>query len=137
MIVELKICAHKLTFFSYFGEDTAGGFLDFVQGAKEEEEEDDDDQTPKPYESPTTVPDSELTAGEVVLVVLEALLNNDTPSNNRGVELLFGYASAGSQIRNEEGLTPKEYAEFLKETDYKVLFDHQETVRTVLYCIIV
>jgi hypothetical protein len=113
--------------------DTAGGFVDFVRGAKEDDDGDDDnddDQTPKPYESPTTVPDSELTAGEVILVVLEALLNNDTPSINRGVELLFGYASAGSQILNEDGLTPKEYAEFLKETEYKVLFDHQETVRT-------
>ena len=136
MIVQLKItCARKLTFLS-FCEDTAGGFLDFVQGANEEEEENDEDQTPKPYESPTTVPDSDLTAGEVVLVVLEAILNNDTPSDNRGVELLFGYASAGSQIRNEEGLTPKEYAEFLKETEYKVLFDHQETVRAFLCFII-
>jgi hypothetical protein len=113
--------------------DTAGGLVGFLRGADEEDELDDDDQTPKPYESPTTVPDSGLTAGEVALVVLEALLNNDTPSNNRGVELLFGYASAGSQIRNEDGLTPKEYAEFLKETEYKVLFDHQETVRTILY----
>jgi hypothetical protein len=117
--------------------DTAGGFVDFVRGAKEEEDDDDNDNDdpnktpPPPYESPTTVPDSELTAGEVVLVVLEALLNNDTPSNNRGVELLFGYASTGSQILNEDGLTPKEYAEFLKETEYKVLFDHQETVSSL------
>ena len=58
------MCAHKLTFLS-FGEDTAGGFLDFVQGDDEEGEENTDDQTLKPNESPTTVPDSELTAGEV------------------------------------------------------------------------
>jgi hypothetical protein len=119
--------------------DTAGGFVDFVQGAKDIDNDDDDndddiddadddDATPKPYESPTTVPDSDLTAGEVVLVVLEALLHNNIPTNNRGVELLFGYSSAGSQIRNEKSLTPTEYAEFLKETEYKVLFDHEETV---------
>jgi len=41
---------------------------------------------------------------------------------------VFGYSSSGSSIRNEEGLTPAEYATFLKETEYKVLFDHQEVV---------
>ncbi len=117
--------------------------MDFVKGAKgddtgdddEEEEDDDSDSdsdgelldtsTPKPYEAPTTVPDSELTAGEVVLLVLNALLHNDVPSKNKGVEILFGYSSPGSSVKNEEGLTPAEYAEFLKETEYKVLFDHK------------
>jgi hypothetical protein len=77
---------------------------------------------------PLTIPDSDLTAGEVVLLVLEALKNNDNPTKNKGVEILFGYSSSGSQIRNEEGLTPEEYADFLKETEYKVLFTHQEVV---------
>ena len=111
--------------------DTAGGFVDFVRGANEDDEEDGSDgDSPKPYEPPTSVPDSDLTAGEVVLLVLEALVNNDVPTKNRGVEILFGYSSSGSQIKNEEGLTPAEYADFLKETEYKVLFDHQEVVRT-------
>ena len=110
--------------------DTAGGFVDYVRGANEDDEEDGSDlDSPKPYEPPTSVPDSDLTAGEVVLLVLEALLNNDVPTRNRGVEILFGYSSSGSQIKNEEGLTPAEYADFLKETEYKVLFNHQEVVR--------
>lgn len=109
--------------------DTAGGFVDMVRGADEDYEDDEDTTTPKPYEPPTTVPDSSLTAGEVVLLVLEALKNNDNPTLNRGAEVLFGYSSSGSQIKNEEGLTPAEYASFLKETEYKVLFEHDRVVR--------
>jgi hypothetical protein len=118
--------------------DTAGGFLEYVKAAKDDgegEEEDDDDDfdtdsedvvgETKPYEPPTTIPDSELTAGEVVILVLDALLNNDVPTKNRGVEILFGYSSPGSQIKNEEGLTPSEYMDFLKETEYKVLFNRK------------
>lgn len=71
-------------------------------------------------------------AGEVVLLILEALKNNDSPTPNKGIEILFGYSSSSSQIMNEEGLTPKEYADFLKETEYKVLFDHEEVVSTTM-----
>jgi hypothetical protein len=113
--------------------DTAGGFLELVGGANEDDDDDMDSNTPKPYQPPTTVPDSDLTAGEVVLLVLEVLLNNDNPSKNKGVEILFGYSSSGSQIRNEKGLTPKEYADFLKESEYKILFDHQTVVRIANY----
>ena len=69
------------------------------------------------------------------MLVLEALKNNDNPTPNKGVEILFGYSSSSSQIMNEEGLTPKEYADFLKETEYKVLFDHEEVVRTTIQTI--
>ena len=108
--------------------DTAGGFVELVGGANDDDDEDSEgeDGIPKTYQTPETVPDSELTAGEVVLTVLDALLHNDVPSPNRGVEVLFGYSSQGSQIKNEEDLTPSEYAEFLKETEYKVLFDHKD-----------
>ena len=109
--------------------DTAGGFVELVRGAQEEDDDEASD-APKPYQPPTNVPDPELTAGEVVLLVLEALNNNDNPTKNKGVEILFGYSSAGSQIKNEAVLTPAEYADFLKETEYKVLFDHQEVVST-------
>jgi hypothetical protein len=116
--------------------DTAGGFVDFVKAARGDDDEDDDEDEgddndgsdegeSKPYEPPTTVPDSDLTAGEVVILVLNAILNNDVPTPNRGVEILFGYSSEGSQIKNEVGLTPAEYADFLRETEYKVLFSHQ------------
>lgn len=82
--------------------DTAGGFLELVGGAREDDE-DDVESTPKAYEPPTMVPDSDLTAGEVVLLVLEALKNNDNPTSNKGVEILFGYSSPSSQIKNEDG----------------------------------
>jgi hypothetical protein len=118
--------------------DTVGGFLSYVQSADEDEDDEDDEddetssfiretteQAKQPYQAPTTVPDSDLTAGEVVIQVLDSLLHNDVPEPNRGVSILFGYSSPGSQIKNEVGLTPAEYAEFLKETEYKILFDHQ------------
>jgi hypothetical protein len=105
--------------------DTAGGFVELVRGANDDDEEEMDDK-PKEYKPPKKVPDSELTAGEVVLLVLDAFLHNDVPTTNRGVEIFFGYSSEGSQVKSEVGLTPSEYAEFLKETEYKVLFSHQE-----------
>jgi hypothetical protein len=121
--------------------DTAGGFLEYVRPVSDDEEDDDDDdddlvgvggdiitrrgsETPKPYVAPTVVPDSDLTAGEVVMQVLDSLLHNDVPTKNRGVEILFGYSSDGSQIKNEIGLTPTEYCDFLKETEYKIVFQH-------------
>lgn len=118
--------------------DTVGGFLSYVKSADDDDDDDEDDDedghspkdkvtTPKPYQVPTTVPDSDLTAGEVIIQVLESLRHNDVPSINKGVEILFGYSSPGSQIKNEVGLTPAEYAEFLKETEYKVLFAQTDT----------
>jgi len=124
--------------------DTAGGFVDFVKGAQDTDDDDEDEDSdedeafeeagPKPYVPPTMVPDPELTAGEVVLLVLEALNNNDTPAPNRGVEILFGYSSPGSTIKTEKGLTPAEYFDFLKDSEYKVCFDHQSVVRTTDLC---
>ena len=115
--------------------DTAGGFVELVGGARDDDEDDDEDgdestlgfgeDRPRPYAPPETVPDSELTAGEVVIQVLDALLHNDVPTPNKGVEIFFGYSSPGSQVKTEQGLTPAEYADFLKETEYKVLFDHK------------
>jgi len=110
--------------------DTAGGFVDMLRGPGDDDDDEDDDDGPaaQEYAPPTTVPDADLTAGEVVLLVLTALKNNDNPYVNKGVEILFGYSSPGSQIKQEEGLTPAEYGEFLKETEYKALFEHLEAV---------
>eukprot|EP00535_Pseudo-nitzschia_heimii_P007532 CAMPEP_0197187946 /NCGR_PEP_ID=MMETSP1423-20130617/16909_1 /TAXON_ID=476441 /ORGANISM="Pseudo-nitzschia heimii, Strain UNC1101" /LENGTH=352 /DNA_ID=CAMNT_0042639663 /DNA_START=52 /DNA_END=1110 /DNA_ORIENTATION=- len=109
--------------------DTAGGFVEMTRGAIDDDDAeygygDGSGDDVQEYIPPTTVPDGELTAGEVVLLVLTALNNNDNPYINRGVEILFGYSSPGSQIKNEEGLTPAEYGQFLKETEYKALFEH-------------
>eukprot|EP00986_Skeletonema_menzelii_P020416 scaffold31129_cov154-Skeletonema_menzelii.AAC.2 len=58
-----------------------------------------------------------------------ALRNNDNPSPDRGVEILFGYSSPESQIVEQietEMLTPAEYRNFLSMTDDNVaLFTHQ------------
>ena len=110
--------------------ESAGGFVDLVSGADESEEE--EEKKPKVYEPPKKVPDPALTAGEVVTTVLEALNNNDVPTSNKGVEVLFGYSSAGSAISQAiqvEGMTSGEYADFLKmECEYKVLFEHFEAI---------
>jgi len=106
--------------------DTAGGFVEMTRGAVDDDEDyyDGGGDDVQEYVPPMTVPDAELTAGEVVLLVLTALKNNDNPYVNRGLEILFGYSSPGSQIKNEEGLTPAEYGQFLKETEYKALFEY-------------
>ena len=104
--------------------DTAGGFVEYVKGAQDEEDEDGGEMSGenKAYKPPETIPDAELTAGEVVLLVLEALRNNNVPETNSGVEILFGFSSPTSQVKTETGLTPNEYAEYLQETEYKVMF---------------
>jgi hypothetical protein len=116
--------------------DTAGGFVEMVRSANEDDDDKEDEywedkDKPKVYVPPVRVPDSELTAGEVVILVLEALNNNDNPYPNRGVEILFGYSSPGSTIQEERkiGLTEQDYADFLKDSEYKVLFQHEKVVR--------
>ena len=116
--------------------DTAGGFVEMTRGVDEDDEGyygDGSDDGVQEYIPPMTVPDGELTAGEVVLLVLTALRNNDNPYVNRGLEILFGYSSPGSQIQNEEGLTPAEYGQFLKETEYKALFEHMDVVSSLIF----
>jgi len=109
--------------------ETAGGFVELLSGA---DEEDGEDEKPKVYQPPATVPDSSLTAGEVVMIVLEALNHNDVPSPDRGIEILFDYSSPGSAISHAidiEGMTPAEYGTFLKEEyEYKILFNHNEVI---------
>ncbi len=117
--------------------ETAGGFVDLVSKASDDDDDDDDDESskitkPKVYEPPKTIPDPALTAGEVVTTVLEALNHNDVPSADYGVQVLFGYSSAGSAISQAidvEGMTPAEYATFLKEEyEYAILFNHGEVM---------
>jgi len=119
--------------------DTAGGFVAYVKSAQDEDDsEDDDDDTSlekKAYKPPESIPDAELTAGEVALLVLEALRNNNVPTPNMGVEILFGLSSPTSQVKEEVGLTPAEYASFLQETEYKVMFltDYDATIEKADY----
>jgi hypothetical protein len=50
--------------------DTAGGFVDLVSRPDDDDDSEEDDGKPKEHKPPTVVPDSDLTAGEVVLQVL-------------------------------------------------------------------
>lgn len=119
--------------------DTAGGFVQYVQGVQDDEDDDEEDDEAddnllaslasssstlkkEKYEPPTMIPDAELTAGEVVLTVLQALRHNNIPTPNRGIEILFGFSSPTSSIvTTTPPLTPAEYADYLQETEYKVL----------------
>lgn len=110
--------------------ETAGGFVEYVKPPSEDEEGDDEtkeeeEKKPKQYKAPTKVPDDELTAGEVVELILDALAHNDVPTKNKGVEILFGYSSSNSQVKQMDDLTPAEYGDYLKENDYKVVFENQ------------
>ena len=63
----------------------------------------------------------------ITYLVLRALRNNDNPSTNYGIEVLFGYSSLESQISElieTEGLTPANYRSFLLSSeDNMALFD--------------
>lgn len=111
--------------------ESAGAFVELVGGADDDDDEDEDsDEQKTPYVTPEVVPDSGLTAGEVVTTVLLALLHNDVPHRNRGIEVFFGYSSPGSAVYEMihiEGMTPDEYAEFLlaeESSEYQILFEH-------------
>ena len=111
--------------------DTAGGFVQYVQGARDEDDYDDDDDATSTnqqrYQPPTVIPNAEWTAGEVVLTVLQALQHNAVPTPNTGVEILFGFSSPQSPIWTTPGLTPDEYADYWSDQpEYKVLLGNLE-----------
>jgi len=109
--------------------ETAGGFVDYVSKPSEEDDEDDEEEDeekkPKEYQVPTKYPNAELTAGEVVELVLNALAHNDNPTKNKGIEIFFAYFSDNNQIKQME-LTHDEYALYLEGDDaYKAVFENQ------------
>jgi hypothetical protein len=107
--------------------ETAGGFVEFMKPPTDEDDEKEEGtepEKPKEYKPPTKVPDADLTAGEVVELLLAALAHNDVPSKNKGIEIMFAYSSENSQVKQMEDLTPEEYADFLREGDYKVVFEN-------------
>jgi hypothetical protein len=64
--------------------------------------------------------------------VLAALRNNDVPSIDYGIEVLFGYSSPESLIVEQiesEGLSPSQYRNFLRSSEENTaLFDHTSVV---------
>jgi hypothetical protein len=84
--------------------------LCFVKGTLEDKDNAENNNNellaaPKVYQPPSATPDPKLSAGEVVEIVLEALRHLDNPPLY-GMDMLFGYLSNVSQIKQEEGLTP-------------------------------
>lgn len=112
--------------------ESAGAFVELTKGADDGEDGGEGYVGSKVYKPPTNVPDSGLTAGEVVELVLSALRNNDVPSPDYGVEVLFGYSSPESQIVEQietEGLTASQYRTFLcMSEDNLALFQHSNVV---------
>mmetsp|Transcript_21336 Transcript_21336/g.51575 ORF Transcript_21336/g.51575 Transcript_21336/m.51575 type:complete len:320 (-) Transcript_21336:222-1181(-) len=109
--------------------ESAGAFVELTKGADEGEG---GEEGPKVYQPPTNIPDSGLTAGEVVELVLLALRNNDVPSPDYGIEVFFGYSSPESQIVEQietDGLTPAQYRAFLSMSeDNLALFEHTQAI---------
>jgi hypothetical protein len=68
----------------------------------------------------------------IFVSVLAALRNNDVPSTDYGVEVLFGYSSPESLIVEQiesEGLSPSQYRNFLRSSEENsALFDHSSVV---------
>lgn len=110
--------------------ESAGGFVELTKGVDYEDDGEGNVTPSKGYEPPGRVPDSGMTAGEVVTTVLAALRNCDDPKPDHGIEILFGFSSELSQIAElseREALTPLEYREFLSSSEEnRVLFDHEE-----------
>jgi len=73
-------------------------------------------------------PNPELTTGEVVTAVLDALNHKDIPEVNHGIRVLFGYSSPRSILGSEKAPTVEEYADFLETTEYRVLLDHKQVI---------
>jgi len=77
------------------------------------------------YKPPSTAPDPELTACEVITVILQALLHNDIPEPNTGIKILFSYSSSSSILGNPtKAPTIEQYVDFLKTSEYKIFFDY-------------
>jgi hypothetical protein len=107
--------------------ESPAAFSNLVGGTDDDDDEmdNDNDDVPNVYRPPKTVPDSGLTAGEVVTTVLEALNHNDEPEENAGVRLLYEYSSPSSALRDpERALSVEEYADFLQTTEYSILLRH-------------
>jgi len=109
--------------------ESPSAFTSLLSAPDEDDESDGDAavgyQQQSTYKPPSTVPDPELTAGEVITLVLQALLNNDIPEPNTGIKLLFSYSSPSSMLGNPaKAPTVDQYADFLKTSEYNVLFNH-------------
>jgi len=108
--------------------ESPSAFATLVGEGNEEDTEENDDDADDTYKPLSLVPDSGLTAGEVVMGVLDALNHNDVPTENYGVELLFAYASAKNVLKSDKSPSVEEYADFIKTSEYAPMLDHSQVI---------
>ena len=68
-----------------------------------------------------TGPAPDQTPGEVIDAVLLALQDVDFPTENHGVELLKKYTGDGSQLADEQNVTPEILRRYFESTKYGIL----------------
>ena len=108
--------------------ESPSAFVDLVGGEKAAAEMEEEELQRGVYKPPGLEPDSGLTAGEVVELVLNALLHNDEPRENYGVEVLFAYSSPHSFLKSKDAPTVAEYADFIKTSEHSPLMDHTQVI---------
>jgi len=108
--------------------ESPSAFVDLVGGDKAAAEMEEEEMMRGIYKPPSLKPDSGLTAGEVVELVLQALLHNDEPRENYGVEVFFAYSSPHSFLKTSDAPTILEYSDFIKTSEYAPLMSHTQVI---------
>lgn len=108
--------------------ESPSAFVDLVGGEKAAAEMEEEELMRGIYKPPSLKPDSGLTAGEVVELVLQALLHNDEPTENYGVEVFFAYSSQHSFLKGPDAPTILEYADFIKTSEYAPMISHTQVI---------
>jgi hypothetical protein len=68
-------------------------------------------------------PDSKYTPSEVVIAVLDALQNNNSPAPNHGIAVLFAFTSPASA---SVGSDINDFAEYIPTSKYAILLNWDE-----------
>lgn len=108
--------------------ESPSAFVDLVGGEEAAAEMEVTELMRGIYKPPSLKPDSGLTAGEVVELVLQALSHNDEPTENYGVQVLFAYSSPHSFLKGPDAPTIVEYADFIKTSEYAPMMSHTQVI---------
>ena len=108
--------------------ESPSAFVDLVGGEEAAAEMEETELMRGIYKPPSLKPDSGLTAGEVVELVLQALLHNDEPTENYGVQVFFAYSSPHSFLKGLDAPTIAEYADFIKTSEYAPMMSHTQVI---------
>jgi hypothetical protein len=108
--------------------ESPSAFVDLVGGEEAAAEMEETELMRGIYKPPSLKPDSGLTAGEVVELVLQALSHNDEPTDNYGVQVFFAYSSPHSFLKGPDAPTIVEYADFIKTSEYAPMMSHTQVI---------